>query len=50
MYLVYPPEGDPIRVADRRLAEHLASRTGWRMEEESSKPEPKRGRKPAGKE
>ena len=42
MYIVYPNDGEPIRVADRRLAEHLASRPGWRMEEEPSEPKPKR--------
>jgi len=35
MHLVYPPNGEPIRVADKRLAEHLASRPGWRMELEA---------------
>lgn len=48
MYLVYPPEGDPLRVADKRLAEQLASRPGWRMESEPD-PEPKRPRKRAAK-
>ena len=45
MYLVYPPEGEPIRVADERLAEDLASRPGWRMELEPDEPKPKRPRK-----